>query len=211
MGRYEYDLTPTPPTVDVGYSGNLLDPLEVSINKALGSFGAIPPYFLRKQKDVITKVENPYDIRQGLSAAGVLHSVMPLRVRSRDSVAWFTLPIEPLVSISGKNTIIRRNVAKGAEKGTVKERWNRDDYEVTIQGVLTWGDEGAYPKYYVKNIIDLFEEQQSIEINQDVLAVCGIKYLAIESANFPHTKGLNNQNFEIKGYSDNATNLLIPI
>lgn len=32
-----------------------------------------------------------------------------------------------------------------------------------------------------------------------------------ESVSFPHTKGLQNQNYEIKAYSDNPVSLFIPV
>lgn len=133
------------------------------------------------------------------------------------TVSWkegrekFLLPFEPLVSISGKNVIARRKVAKSDGKGTVKERWSRDDYEVTIQGVMTSADLSKYPSDYIRKLVALFDERRAIEVEQGVLEVFGIRYLAIESASFPHTKGLDNQNYEIKAYSDNPVNLLIPL
>lgn len=199
------------PEGGAGFSGNPLDPVDVRINKALGRFGAIPPFFIPKPEDIITQVSDVESIRGELSSIGVVHSQMPFRIKKMDEPEWFLLPIEPLVSISGKNTIVRRSVAKAKDNGTVKERWSQDDYTVTIQGVLSGKDEGAYPEADVKRMIAYFSERQSIEVSQDILLLFGIKFLAIESASFPHTKGLNNQNFEIKAYSDNNIELLIEI
>jgi hypothetical protein len=119
--------------------------------------------------------------------------------------------LEPFVSVSGKNEIVRRNISKASSGGTVKERWSQDDYEVTITGVISGLDENKYPTWYIKKLIGLFEQRQSVEVDQEVLLAFGIKYLAIESSNFPHTKGVNNQNFEIKAYSDSPIDLLIAI
>ena len=47
----------------------------------------------------------------------------------------FLLPYEPMLSISSKNNIVKRTVAKADDfkyQGTVKERWSRDDYEIKI-------------------------------------------------------------------------------
>src|SRR5690606_21160889 len=70
----------------------------------------------------------------------------------------FLLPYEPMIDIKGKNNIIRRNVAKWRADisnldtiGSIKERWNQDDYEITITGVLigsimTGKVDDCYPK-----------------------------------------------------------------
>ena len=136
---------------------------------------------------------------------------MPMRVKRSGDTEFFTLPIEPLVTISGKNTIVRRAVAKAKDGGTIKECWSQDDYEVTIQGVVTGGEPDKYPEAHVKRLLELFDERQAIEVDQDVLLTFGIKYLAIESVSFPHTNGINNQSYEIKAYSDNNAELLIKI
>lgn len=211
MKKIEYDLSNIAPKADAGYSGNMLDPLGVRINKALGSFGAIPPYIILPKKDIITSVEDPESIVGEYTSLGVVHSQMPIKVKRVDDTEWFTLPIEPLVSISGKNIIVRRTVAKATDNGTIKERWSQDDYTVSILGVMASTDESLYPEDYVRKMIELFNERQSIEVAQDILLLFGIKYLAIESSSFPHTKGLSNQNFEIKAYSDSNAELLISI
>ena len=209
--NFGYDAGRLVPGGEAGFSGNPLDPVDIRINKALGRFGAVPPFFIPDAKDIIREVEDIDGIRESITAVGIVHSQMPFRVKRTGDKEWYTLPIEPLVSVSGKNTIIRRSVAKAKDNGTVKERWSQDDYTVTIQGVISGADEGAYPEDDVKMMITLFSERQSIEVAQDILLLFGIKYLAVETVSFPHTKGLNNQNFEIKAYSDNNVELLIEI
>lgn len=209
--KIEYELSQLVPKIDAGYSGNPLDPAKVSINKALGRYGAIPPFFIPRKEDIITQVYDASEIMEEYAAAGTIHSQMPMRVKRVGDTELFTLPFEPLVSISGKNIITRRNVAKADGKGTIKERWSQDDYEVSIQGVMTSADLSKYPQGYMNKLLSLFDGRESIEVQQEVLGVFGIHLLAIESASFPHTKGLNNQNYEIKGYSDNPVSLLISI
>lgn len=208
--KQEYSITPN---IEAGYSGNPFDPLDFKINHALGSFGAIPPYIILPKKDIITKVsqEDADGIPDKLLSDYVINSLMPLRVRRADDAEWFTFPMEPLVSISCKNVITRRNVAKSEGNGTIKERWGQDDYDVRIQGVITGFNENEYPTKYIKKIKGLFDDKRAIEVDQDVLLILGIKHLAIESINFPHTKGMNNQNFDIKAYSDKPVDLLISI
>ena len=106
--------------------------------------------------------------------------------------------------------MVRRSVAKSKVAGTIKERWSQDDYSISIIGCLSNQDD-IYPESDVRKIVELFNERQSLEICQEILLLLGIKFMAIESLNLPHTKGLGNQNFEIKGYSDENTDLLIEI
>lgn len=207
--KVAYELEQLAPKVEAGYSGNPLDPAQARINKALGRYGAIPPFFIPRREEIITKVYDASEIMDDYMSVGVVHSQMPMTLYAMNSQERFLLPFEPLVSVSGKNVIARRKVAKAKESGTIKERWSRDDYEVTIQGVLTSEDRRKYPSGYMRKLLDLFQQRQAVEVEQAVLAVFGIRFLAIESVNFPHTKGLENQNYEIKAYSDTPINLLI--
>lgn len=211
MAKVEFDLGQLTPRVDAGYSGNPFDPVQVRINKALGRYGAIPPFIIPKKEDIITQVYDANEIMEDYTAVGVIHSLMPMRFKRPDDKEWFLLPLEPLVSVSGKNTIVRRKVAKSKLNGTVKERWSQDDYDVTIQGVVSGTDESKYPENYLRKLLELFDEHQAVEVEQGILQVFGIHHLAIESVSFPHTKGMNNQNYEIKAYSDNPAELLISI
>ncbi len=211
MAKVEFDLGQLTPHVEAGYSGNPFDPAQVRINKALGRYGAIPPFIIPKKGNIITQVYDANEIMEDYTAVGVIHSLMPMRFKRPNDKEWFLLPLEPLVSISGKNTIVRRKVAKSKLNGTVKERWSQDDYDVTIQGVVSGTDESKYPENYLSKLLELFDEHQAVEVEQGILQVFGIHHLAIESVSFPHTKGMNNQNYEIKAYSDNPTELLISI
>lgn len=207
--KVAYELEQLAPKVEAGYSGNPLDPAQARINKALGRYGAIPPFFIPRREEIITQVYDASEIMDDYMSVGVVHSQMPMTLYAMNSQERFLLPFEPLVSVSGKNVIARRKVAKAKESGTIKERWSRDDYEVTIHGVLTSEDRRKYPSGYMRKLLDLFQQRQAVEVEQAVLAVFGIRFLAIESVNFPHTKGLENQNYEIKAYSDTPINLLI--
>ena len=62
----------------------------------------------------------------------------PVKVRRHGTNdPYFQLPYEPLISVSGKNNIIKRDIAKAPNfVGTVKEYWSQDDYEISITGTL---------------------------------------------------------------------------
>ncbi|WP_289730862.1 DUF6046 domain-containing protein [uncultured Alistipes sp.] len=211
MAKASFDLDRLAPRADAGWSGSPFDPAAIAPGRASGRFGAIPPFFISPQREVITRVNDIGEIMDGYNAAGVVRSVMPMRVRRPGDREWFTLPLEPLVSVSGKNTIVRRKAAKSKTGGTVKEQWGQDDYEVTIRGVVSGADESKYPESQLRRLLELFGERQAVEAEQEMLRLFGIYYLAIESASFPHTKGMNNQHYEIKAYSDSPEDLLIMI
>lgn len=215
MSEIEYDLKNMLPKAQAGYSGNIFDPLRVYVNKAMGSYGAIPPYILtdKHRRSEPVGIDPGYELdrqmaRREFQALGKLTSVMPMQVKLKSDSEWFEFAIEPLVTVSGKNTIIRRKVAKSSMKGTIKERWSQDDYQITIQGILC-NPEDEYPEGELKALLRIFDERQHIEVKHGLLGMFDISHLAVESVNFPHTKGLNNQNFEIKAYSDTSFELLM--
>lgn len=194
--------------ISVTNSDNTLDPIDVHFGSKMGAYGSIPPYVIPNPGAIIRSVDN-IDA-ESLKRSNSVHSLLPLKVRKIGEEQWFTFPLEPLVSVSCKNIMVRRSVAKSKVAGTIKERWSQDDYSISIIGCLSNQDD-IYPESDVRKIVELFNERQSLEICQEILLLLGIKFMAIESLNLPHTKGLGNQNFEIKGYSDENTDLLIEI
>lgn len=134
---------------------------------------------------------------------------------TEDGEKW-TFPYEPMVSISSGNNIIKRNVAKQGEKmiGTIKERWSRKDFEITITGALIGSLMKGKPEdcYPVDQMIDLFEflkHSKEVFVYSFPLEKLGITKLVIEDYSFPFTKGENVQAYDIKTLSDFGYNLLI--
>lgn len=211
MAAVEYDLA----QVSAGYSGNMLDPVKVYVSKSLGSYGALTPYVLtdKEQRASVSEVDADYkfdkrELRKQYLAFGALHSVMPLEIKRRTDAEWFRFPIEPIISISGKKTIIRRRPLKSTKGGTIKECWSDDDYSITIRGVITHPDDDSYPETIIKDLNRILDSVGEIRVLHQMLNAMGIDAIAIESVNFPHTKGLSNQNFEIKAFSDTPFELL---
>ncbi|MDD2962572.1 MAG: DUF6046 domain-containing protein [Bacteroidales bacterium] len=124
-----------------------------------------------------------------------------------DGLEDFTFPIDPLINLSFKNIITRRTVAKGKNRGTVKERWTQDDVEITISGVFINAD-GYYPPE-VYQLMDYANHPGAVEVICDYLNQRDIFYIAIETVSLPHTKGIENQAYEIKAVSDDVFQLLI--
>ena len=129
----------------------------------------------------------------------------------------FLLPYEPMLSISSKNNIVKRTVAKADDfkyQGTVKERWSRDDYEIKITGVLigsilTGDVSQCFPKSDFEKLRDILQLRKNWKINCSPLELLGIHSIVIYDMNFPFTKGENVQAYEITAKSDFDFNLLL--
>jgi hypothetical protein len=134
-----------------------------------------------------------------------------------DNGVKYLLPYEPMISINGKNTIVRRNVAKAKGLvGSIKERWNQADWEITITGVLigsilTGSVSDCYPRADFEKLKAFMTKAKSLEVFCEPLHLAGIDNIVIEDFSFPFTKGENVQAYEIKAYSDSNYNLLIDI
>lgn len=116
--------------------------------------------------------------------------------------------LDPILAVSGKNIIARRYVAKGSLQGTVKESWSQDDYDITISGVLI-GDDAKDLNGQVQALQSMLVCGESLAVVNDLLNDgYGITRLVVDSFQFPHTKGLQNQAYTIKCYSDSSINIL---
>lgn len=132
---------------------------------------------------------------------------------SVDGSEEFTLPYEPIISIEGKNNIIKRSVLKyneqfsGSTFGTVKERWSMDDYKITITGALFGTSEigpyeSTYPREDFERLKNFLLQGKEIKVKSIPFELLGISYIAIEDFSFPFTKGENVQAYVIKAISD---------
>jgi hypothetical protein len=120
----------------------------------------------------------------------------------------FTFPVDPFIGMQLRNIITRRRVAKGTKRGTVKERWTEDDVEINISGVLQGADQ-AYPADAVAALQRYFEYRGAIEIVCAIVNDRNVQSIVIENFELPHTKGGENQAYQIKAYSDDVFDLLI--
>lgn len=141
------------------------------------------------------------------SGLGVDLNQAPVTLRMESGYAY-TFPTDPLLAVNGKNVITRRYVAKGSLRGTVKESWSLDDFEITISGVLI-GADAEELNGMVQELVDVCESGETLAVENEWLnegkRIC---HLVVESYSFPHTKGLTNQAYSLKCYSDDSINVL---
>lgn len=147
-------------------------------------------------------------VKAEIEAGQSVEMFMPLELQKADGTMW-KLPIEPLISISGKNIIVKRNVAKSTGRGTIKERWAEDDYSISIQGSFVHKDLKTYPKEDVETFRNIATQRKEIAITSALLAALNINRIVIESYSLPHSKGENVQNFTIEAVSDDMYELFI--
>lgn len=172
----------------------------------------LPPYWLN-HPEVVRHIDS-----EGMYSSAVLGvpHACPLKMKWGTESAWWQLPIEPVVTITGKNTIVKRNVLKTASadvarRGSVKELWSQDDYEVSISGVFIATD-GRLPESDLRLLRKYCEGRQSVMVQSPLFTIFNIKRLAIEDFQFPFTKGIENQMFTLRATSDDfeEAKLLIP-
>jgi hypothetical protein len=141
-------------------------------------------------------------INNGLANLASTYWQVPVTLKLNSETEGFTLPVDPLLSLSGGNKLVRRYVSKSDKRGSIKERWNQDDYEINIAGIIT-GDDQYTINDYLQRLRTYCEARESVAAICDLLNnVFEIYNIAIDSYDFPFTPGENNQQFTIKAYSD---------
>jgi hypothetical protein len=143
------------------------------------------------------------------SYANGIPMIMPVRLKLSGWADWWTIPIEPLVSISGGNVIAKRTVAKAKYRGTIKERWTQDDYKVTIEGLLINGESDiSFPEDDLSKLRQVCEAAEAVQVDCDLLKYFDVYKVVVETYDFPFTQGDNKQQFSIKCISDDMTDVL---
>lgn len=151
-------------------------------------------------------------LNAGLAAIAQSNFQVPVTLKLDTQAAGFTLPVDPIISLSGKNIITRRYVSKSSKAGSIKERWSQDDWDITISGALIADDEASLGEQCAA-LREICEQgKNGVSITCDLLnSYMGIYRMVIEQFDFPFTKGIENQAFSIKGYSDDVYSLLIEL
>ena len=153
----------------------------------------------------MTKLEEIADVIK-TNVLGV-PMVMPLGLKADDS-DWWLLPFEPLINITGKNIIVKKKIAKGKVRGTIKERWSQDDYSISISGILQNTTSAAYPDSDVKKLRTMCEAGK-LQVSCPLFELFSISQIVVEQFDIPFTKGVQNQAYNIQAVSDDIYKLLL--
>lgn len=148
---------------------------------------------------------------QDLGSA-VFVSPMQMWLDTESEASAFELPFDPIISVSGSNTVVKRNVAKKVGGGTVKEFWTTNDYSISISGVIT-ADEQADCDAIVWKLRQLCTEGRTgLNVACPGLNDAFDVYrMVVESFEFPFTAGIGNQDVTITCVSDEMYDLFIPV
>lgn len=178
----------------------------------------VPPYWLFNQPVVTRQDPSEYDELMMLEEAELEDMVrtnalgvpmrFPLEISLVDQEDWWLVPIEPLITLTGRNIIVRRQVSKGKIRGSIKERWTQDDYQVKIEGALMDMKRDDYPRDDVQKLRN-FCEAAKLKVRCPLFEIFSINQIVVESYDFPFTKGIQNQQYTINAYSDDTYKLLL--
>lgn len=180
------------------------------INLATGF--VFPPYWLNHPVAVIDK-HSPLP-SQAEAMDNLFQCPLRLKLKSEPESAFWTLPFDPVMSVSGGNNIVRSGVLKqdntnNNRRGTIKEVWSQDDYNIQIAGLFIGQEEDDIPMNDLGKLRNLCEARELIEVESDLLEIFNIRFIAIEKFEFAHTAGRQNQQFSITAYSDDDFSLLV--
>lgn len=175
----------------------------------------VPPYFLFLQNAAKKADGDGYDLSmltsQELEKAVVNAKGVPMQCplwMRLEGEEWWLLPYEPIITVNGKNVITKKQVSKGKVRGSIKERWSQDDYQISISGIFINPDGTGYPDEYVKELRRLCEAAK-VQVMSPLLEIFSIDQIVIEGFDFPFTAGTNNQAYTISACSDDIYKLLL--
>lgn len=121
-------------------------------------------------------------------------------------IGLFMFPDEPLVTVSGSNSIIKTKVQ--GLPGTVKEYVSQNDYSINIKGFLINHVSDEYPEELVRQLRDICEAKIHQTVKNKLLTLFNINYIVIEDYDFPAIEGFQNiQPFKIDAVSDRPVEL----
>ena len=120
---------------------------------------------------------------------------------------WWLLPYEPQVTIRGTNVLVKKQVQKGAVRGTIKERWSQGDFSISISGILM-GANGKYPSDDVKKL-RAYCEAGKVLVKSPQMELFSINQIVVEDWSIPFTAGTANQAYTIEAVSDDIYKLLL--
>lgn len=166
------------------------------------------PFLPFKNQDSITEIRKEVSgsIWEANKPLLQENQFFPLSFSFEEHGTKWLFPYEPLLSVSGSNIIVKRKPLKGT-KGTIKEHWNSNDYEITITGYLigqkeSGNVEDCFPREQMSDLLSFLTKCKFIYVNSPMLEQLDIHRIVIEDYNFPFTKGENVQAYSIKAVSD---------
>lgn len=141
----------------------------------------------------------------GINSKQLLGSKYFMTLKVSHGKDSFLFPNEPIVSIGMSKTIVKTATVGKKKKRSVKEYITTDDEVITIKGVcIDLNDPDKYPADQVKLINDLFEINDSVDIEDNAFfELFGIRKIVLESLDWDEMIGESGmQKYTIKALGD---------
>lgn len=100
------------------------------------------------------------------------------------------LPNEPLITITGKKTIIETILVGSERSGTVKEFITTNDYNIKIEGVCINPGVKEYPQDQVESIINLVNKNEALDFKNEIADLFGVNRIVIKDHGWGNMKGM---------------------
>ena len=141
----------------------------------------------------------------GINTKQLLGAKYFMTLKVSHGLQEFLFPNEPIVSIGMSKTIVKTATVGKKKKRSVKEYITTDDEVITIKGVcIDLEDPDKYPADQVKMINDLFEINDSVDIEDNAFfELFGIRKIVLESLDWDEMIGESGlQKYTIKALGD---------
>jgi hypothetical protein len=126
--------------------------------------------------------------------------------RTQGGITIELIDVETHVTLN--NTIVSTPLNK--RKGSVKEFIQAQDYNIEISGQLISDKQNAFPLQEFKDLIEILEETEQIEISNVYVNTFGVCRVVLKSYTFDKsTKFVNTVSFKLSLLSDEDYNLII--
>lgn len=163
-----------------------------------------------------SSVRPTWELNQATTPISEEKQFFPVSFSFTEGGQKWLFPFEPMINVSSGNSIIKRNVAKQGDKliGTIKSRWSRKDFEISVTGVLmgslmSGSVEDCFPRAQLEALFAYLKHNKEFYIYCAPLEILGVNKVVVEDYSFPFTKGENVQAYDLKLISDFTYNLLV--
>lgn len=119
----------------------------------------------------------------------------------------YTFPGWAMIDVSQNKVIVK--TAVNGRNGTIKEYIYKDDYRITIRGILV-GEGNSYPYELKKQLQAIFNVNAAVEVVSKTMNDIGIQAIVMESMEMTDIEGYNNVcTYSITAVSDKGVLLTI--
>lgn len=123
-------------------------------------------------------------------------------------VAEWQLPFSTVVEFNRAKLLTRTTVGGG--KGSIKETYGHDDWQIRIRGIMIHPEDDALPEEDFRRAMEFDEIADVIGVEGKWFEMAGIYQIALEQIALPAMPGFPwCRAFEWRGYSDEPVELIL--